>query len=156
MRRWVLERSYLFGLLGQGTFGILAEPVAVPGARCLDRPFVVIERPWLHNQEDVSCIPEGRYRVTWHTFPTHGPRLWIHDVPGRTAVMFHPGNWMADSKGCPLPNLRFGFEANAPRGYDSVKAVELIEAAVAPDEEIELLITHYLPGAVPGHPVAEA
>ncbi len=154
MRQWLLVRSYLFNLLGQGTFGILSEPAPVDGRRRLDRSFVIVEDPWNQNKTNVSCIPEGIYKVRWGTFPKRGPCLYVcdrHDPPGdidvegRLAIQFHVGNTIADTQGCLLPNLRFEIVANTPRGVESGKAVELLEAAVERGEEIELVITHYHP-----------
>lgn len=65
--------------------------------------FYTIERPWLGNQSNVSCIPagiysvgflaksgSGRYRNVWH----------IQNVPGRYGVLVHKGNLASHSKGC--------------------------------------------------------
>lgn len=68
-----------------------------------------IERPWLDNTPFKSCIPEGRYLVE----PFSGDRykeVWqVKDVPNRTAILFHVGNWARNSVGCILPGLSFGY-----------------------------------------------
>ncbi len=59
-----------------------------------------IERPWLNNQHDISCIPAGEYACIPHDSPTH-PKCWeVSGVPDRTAILIHTGNTEADSAGC--------------------------------------------------------
>ena len=62
-----------------------------------------LERPWLNNQENISCIPAGRYEVQM-LFSEHFQRKLPHllNVPNRTNVMIHPGNTVNDSEGCIL------------------------------------------------------
>ena len=145
MRRWLLTRTYLSPLANLATIGILSEDVWLAGYSHLDRPFIIIEPLWHQNQENASCVPEGTYNLAWRTFPQHGRRLWVRDTSPRTDILFHAGNFQKDTHGCLLPNLRFGIANNQPRGYESQKALALIEATVAPEEEIELIITHYHP-----------
>ncbi len=59
-----------------------------------------IERPWLDNKHDVSCIPVGEYACIPHDSPQH-PDCWeITGVPDRSAILIHTGNSMADTEGC--------------------------------------------------------
>lgn len=66
--------------------------------------FYTIEKPWQQNQQNVSCIPEGFY-----TFKPHGwrgenvrfERVWeIENVPNRSAILLHVGNYVQDVIGC--------------------------------------------------------
>lgn len=67
-----------------------------------------IERPWLGNEPHVSCIPEGAYTLRLRESPvvkaTSGGEFslgWeVCDVPGRTFIMIHPGNWAHNVEGC--------------------------------------------------------
>ena len=69
-----------------------------------------LERPWLHNRRNESCIPEGVYQLRMRVSPvvqriTRGryQEGWeITDVPERTHIMVHPGNWVRNSDGCLL------------------------------------------------------
>lgn len=36
----------------------------------------------------------------------------IENVPGRTLIMLHPGNWKKDTQGCILPGIGFGWHQN--------------------------------------------
>lgn len=63
-----------------------------------------IECPWHDNRPFVSCIPGGEYEVIDH---------YVKNVPGRTHIKFHSGNWAGDSdeyrtdsKGCILPGMK--------------------------------------------------
>jgi len=60
-----------------------------------------VERPWRNNQEDVSCIPCGKYIIE-KSFYNHGgyEAYEILDVPNRTEIKIHIGNVMTNVKGC--------------------------------------------------------
>ena len=62
-----------------------------------------IERPWLKNARNVSCIPAGEYKVEMVNSPKFGHTYEVKDVPGRTHILFHKGNYVSDSLGCILP-----------------------------------------------------
>ena len=62
-----------------------------------------IERPWLKNARNVSCIPAGEYDVEMVNSPKFGHTYEVKDVPGRTHILFHKGNYVSDSLGCILP-----------------------------------------------------
>lgn len=57
------------------------------------------------NEVRKSCIPEGTYRVTRHTSPKFGKTFWVRDVPGRTAILIHPGNYHSHTLGCILVGM---------------------------------------------------
>jgi|SRR5271154_4615941 len=59
-----------------------------------------VERPWLNNASDQSCIPAGTYACVPHNSPDH-PGTWeLENVPGRSAILIHNGNTEKDSLGC--------------------------------------------------------
>ena len=57
-----------------------------------------MEPPWLHNVKSRSCIPEGRYNVTIVDSPKYGRVYEVQDVPGRTGILFHAGNYAGDEE----------------------------------------------------------
>lgn len=60
-----------------------------------------VERPWLENQNRVSCIPEGLYQVRLDFFHRGGyPAYELRDVPGRSRILVHIGNVSSDVEGC--------------------------------------------------------
>lgn len=75
-----------------GTFGILT----VKDFRCY-----TVERPWLDNQPNISCIPEGEYEMVLSYFHKGGyPAYEIIGIPGRTEIKIHVANTMDDVIGC--------------------------------------------------------
>jgi len=71
-----------------------------------------IELPWKDNQRNLSCIPEGAYMVEKFNSPSKGLCFHVQDVPERSAILIHKGNYATslnnrkiDTKGCILPGL---------------------------------------------------
>lgn len=68
-----------------------------------------LELPWLMNQKGISCVPRGLYSVRW----SFSPRLLHYtyelvNVPNRTGVRIHPGNFFFDIEGCILLGDSYG------------------------------------------------
>lgn len=61
-----------------------------------------LELPDKSNQRNVSCIPEGIYQAIKHQSPKHGDSLWIQNVPNRSEILIHKGNYYTDILGCIL------------------------------------------------------
>ena len=88
----VLIRTYLL----EGTNGQLM----VDGQKICS----TIELPWKDNQRQISCIPEGRYRLAKRYTPRFGYHIIIRDVPNRSNILIHAFNdALAESKGCIAP-----------------------------------------------------
>ena len=83
-----LERSYL----PHCTLGVLH----VPGAG----EFATIERPWLNNKPNVSCIPEGVYQCVPHNGNKFKNVWCLENVVDRSAILIHVGNFVDDVIGC--------------------------------------------------------
>jgi hypothetical protein len=103
-----LDRAYLPD--GSGTLGCWQ----IDQAR-----FHTLERPWFGNSRNTSCIPEGVYvmglrRSTVVERTSNGAysRGWeIQDVPGRSFIMCHVGNYVRNSEGCVLIGSGFSWDA---------------------------------------------
>jgi hypothetical protein len=65
--------------------------------------FKTLELPWLENKRKVSCIPKGVYNTVKRTSPKYGSHFHLQDVPGRTWILIHHGNYYRDTLGCILP-----------------------------------------------------
>ncbi|MBV30859.1 MAG: hypothetical protein CL504_09510, partial [Actinobacteria bacterium] len=65
-----------------------------------DQKFYSVERPWMDNAPNVSCIPEGEYKVSWRLSPRFGETWHIQDVPDRTHILIHAANFPYDVEGC--------------------------------------------------------
>lgn len=75
-----------------GTFGVFSDDKG---------PFAVtVELPWRDNAKMVSCIPAGKYLCKRVKSPKHGDTFEITGVPGRSSVLFHKANTIADLLGC--------------------------------------------------------
>lgn len=75
----------------QGTRGMLY---------CEEFQCNTLELPWRDNQRSISCIPPGEYNVEIRMSPKYGPIYWVKDVPNRSFILIHWGNWAGDeSKG---------------------------------------------------------
>lgn len=70
-----------------------------------------LELAWKNNAPKVSCIPEGVYQVVPRTSAKYGRHLHITNVPNRSFILIHWGNYagsinpksgQSDIKGCVL------------------------------------------------------
>ena len=76
----------------------------------------VIELPWRDNRSNLSCIPAGKYRCELVRSPRFGVVYHVKNVPGRSHVLIHSGNyagdslkgWKTHSHGCILPARKRG------------------------------------------------
>ena len=68
-----------------------------------------LENPWLDNQRNISCIPEGEYPVRLRLPRESATRDYMHllvkDVPNRDYILLHIGNSAKDSRGCILVGI---------------------------------------------------
>ena len=68
----------------------------------IDFQCFTLELPWIDNLTNISCIPAGMYRVTKYESPSKGSVLLLHDIPNRTYVEIHSGNYTSQIDGCIL------------------------------------------------------
>lgn len=71
----------------------------------LELSLFTLELPWKDNKRRVSCIPEGEYKVIKHISPKFGECLWVQDVPNRSEILVHRGNFHSQILGCVLAGL---------------------------------------------------
>lgn len=64
------------------------------------RILATIELPYRNNQKNISCIPEGRYRVRERYSSKFGNHIEVLDVPNRSLILIHKGNYNQDTEGC--------------------------------------------------------
>ena len=68
-----------------------------------------LENPWIDNQRNVSCIPQGIYPVRLRLPRESATRDYIHllvkDVKYRDYILIHIGNTAKDTSGCILVGL---------------------------------------------------
>lgn len=82
-----------------GTHGVLLDE-GVPFALSL-------EPPDRNNEPFESCIPAGVYICKYVTSKRFGATYEVKDVPSRSHILFHKGNFTKDTSGCILVGERF-------------------------------------------------
>lgn len=89
-----------------------------------------IELPWLQNQKQISCVPEGEYVLEKRFSPKFQWHLHLINVPGRNLILIHPAN---DAKtelmGCIAPVTK---HTGIGKGSSSRKAINKLKALVYP------------------------
>ncbi len=55
------------------------------------------ELPWRNNAKCRSSIPPGTYRCTWRVSTKYRTCYELENVPGRTAILIHVGNFCGDT-----------------------------------------------------------
>lgn len=88
-----------------------------------------IEPPDRGNARGESCIPAGIYTCAEVQSPRFGRTYEVLNVPGRTHILFHAGNWggdeakglRTDTDGCILPGMEVG-KISGQRGVSGSKA----------------------------------
>tara|TARA_B100000524_G_C23496177_1_gene315246 strand:+ start:170 stop:619 length:450 start_codon:yes stop_codon:yes gene_type:complete len=65
-----------------------------------------LENPYINNERNISCIPEGKYNVRLRTPRESATRDYLHlivqEVPDRSFILFHRGNKPEHTQGCIL------------------------------------------------------
>ncbi len=119
-------------------------PEGTNGLLCLQgKPICsTIELPWRNNKRMISCIPEGRYRLIRGRYHKHGDQIGVMNVPGREAILIHPGNSaLEDLQGCIAPVTT---HTGPGKGLYSRIALERLKSVVYPvleaGEGVALLI----------------
>ena len=119
-----------FAYLEKGTVG----KITVDDWSCY-----TIERPWLDNKSNISCIPEGTYKCE----PFNGTKfkdvVQIMDVPNRSFILFHVANYPGDIEGCIGVGNSFDINELSPMVYNS--RVTLADFFVTAGKSFDLQIT---------------
>lgn len=91
-----------------------------------------IELPYLDNRRSVSCIPVGIYSFRKIVRPDNSQAIEIMNVPNRTHILAHSGNFMRDTKGCILPNISYShiMDTKTPYGITSRPQVKQLLRAL--------------------------
>jgi len=125
-----------FAYTDMGTFGSML----VDG-----QTIYTVERPWLNNARNVSCIPIGNYRCKPRFYNRGGyPAVEICDVPNRSHILFHRGNTMHDVAGCVALNYGLGCsgQENLWCGTDSFTAFTLFMEHYEMDFDLEIIVDY--------------
>jgi hypothetical protein len=106
--KWLISRTYDDG-------ETLGSAIIFEGAdnifefKTLELPVFTV--PLRLNTAKTNCIPIGTYKMTKIYSPTKGQCFMVHNVPARTAVLAHKGNYAegkkVDTQGCILVGSDF-------------------------------------------------
>lgn len=127
----------------EGTFGKLRAEHEGRVFQC-----ETLELPWRSNKRLLSCIPTGSYQADWSHSGRFGKVYRLRDVPGRSGILIHAGNFAgdktrgrrADVEGCILLGHRRGVMDGQPAILESKKAI-LAFSAFMDKSSCTLLIT---------------
>ena len=72
-----------------GTEGILS---------CDNLLLYTLELPWHDNTPNMSCIPAAKYQVAPRHSHKFGDTYHVQDVPQRTHILIHSGNFAGDTQ----------------------------------------------------------
>lgn len=69
--------------------------------------FSTLELPNRDNQRNISCIPAGLYTCVPRVSKKYGKHWLVADVPNRSLILLHHGNFSTDTQGCILVGKTF-------------------------------------------------
>lgn len=112
------------------------EPDWTPGTLTLPsgEELKTLENPWRNNEPNVSCIRAGVYLCRWLERSASGKyrRCWVVlDVPGRSGILFHPGNLVRHTWGCILPGMKHGVLESQPAVLSSGRGMNAMRGELA-------------------------
>ena len=116
-----------------GMFGVILDG-GIPFA-------LTLERPWLDNTENISCIPAGKYTCKRFHSESHPDTFQITNVKGRIGILFHTGNLVSASAGCVLIGEQYELYKGQPAILSSKKGFDEFMSKLESEVEFELLIT---------------
>lgn len=95
-----------------------------------------LELPYKDNQEDISCIPTGKYILEKYDSPKHGWIWRFKNVEGRTFIEIHIANEVSELLGC----IAVGEELTGNRLILSKIAFDRFMAFTENDSEITITV----------------
>lgn len=106
-----------------------------------------IERGWLDNERNVSCIPTGMYLVKKEYSPRFKKDLWeIYDVPNRSECKFHAANYARQLNGCiALGETRLDIDKDGQQDVtNSKETMRKFDEAMGEDKRAFVIITNII------------
>ncbi|MBX2891824.1 MAG: hypothetical protein KF734_12900 [Saprospiraceae bacterium] len=89
-----------------------------------------LELPWVGNINGLSTIPDGRYTGFVREDGSKGWRIELENVPNRTNIQIHIGNYTSETIGCTLVGMRADLDQCAV--FESKKAMDAIKDKIGP------------------------
>lgn len=111
--------------------------------------FETLENPWLNNKNSISCIQEGEYVLKMRNSPVvertskgEFQKGWeVTDVPDRTYIMWHVGNYVRNTEGCILVGKTRDFADGYPVIWSSAIAFRSFMGKMTENETWLLSVT---------------
>ena len=102
-----------------------------------------LERGWRNNEQNISCVPTGKYKIVYESSNRFKRHLWeLKDVPNRSECKFHSANYWYQLNGC--ISLGLTFKDINKDGYrdltDSVNTMKAFHSVLFNFTELELYI----------------
>ena len=134
LNRYKLTKDYTLG-----TYQLLNEDGS------LYRELKCLELAWKNNEPKVSCIPAGRYPVVKlsESASFKYTHFHIQNVPERSYIKIHRGNYTRQILGCQLPGLAHS-DIDKDGIMDVVSSTDALNIMVDfLPEKFDILITEY-------------
>lgn len=121
-------------LFSQEDFNILIERQYIDdsctlGYLSIDKEVIchTLELPWVDNQNYISSIPKGKYKGILRYDKSDGWRIQLKDVPNRSGIQIHIGNYTEEIKGCVLVGMSANIDdcsiGNSSEAYTKLKNI---------------------------------
>jgi len=88
--------------------------------------FHTLERPWINNKNNLSCIPSGSYKTIFLPKSASGKyrKIWhLQAVKNRSGILIHSGNLVSHTRGCLLLGMKRGYLGRQPAVLQSKSAM---------------------------------
>ena len=117
-----------------------------------DRHWHTGELPWLDNLPNISCIQPGTHLCTYREDGSNGPCYELQDVPGRTVIQIHIGNFVGDEskgfksdvRGCIVPGIARGkLRPKVKQADGAIKWLGRQEAVISSGKAIEEILEYF-------------
>ena len=103
-----------------------------------------LENTWMDNIKRLSCIPIGCYKLITKTYGRfykqyNHPIIMLNDVPNRSEILIHRGNYPKDTLGCILLGDTIGedYIGNSRNTYNKIYPI-IINQIVDGDTYIDI------------------
>ena len=105
--------------------------------------FEILERTWLDNKRNRSCIPQGTYKVSPLAKSSSGKYrdvFHVKNVKDRSGILIHNGNVAKHSLGCLIIGKRRGILAKQHAVLNSKSALNELNQELENEEEFKLVV----------------
>jgi len=105
--RWILERNTY---TSESIIGDLYDDQNLNGKIDDGDVFLchTLELSYKNNQKNISSVPEGEYTLRGRRSAKFKKHQILENVPGRSYILIHAGNYPRNTQGCILPGMGKG------------------------------------------------